>query len=94
MRRSEFVQFVVDEFGESYGQVLIVDTVLTELGDLTAAVALDSGCEPRDVWLALCRQEQVPQDRWAGVPVQQRRGGQEFQETAEPVTAAAWFSAS
>ncbi len=65
MRRSEFQRAVADEFG-SRGGALISDLVLTPLGDRTAAQALDDGVAPRDVWLALCAEMDVPPTRWHG----------------------------
>ena len=56
-----------DEFGESYTQVLLKDLVIPELGDKTPTQALDQGVEPRDVWLAICRAESVPESRWHGL---------------------------
>lgn len=67
MRQSEFSRAVSDEFGEAYGQVLTHDLVLSELGSLTAAEALQRGIPTRDVWLALCKSADVPRSRWYGV---------------------------
>jgi hypothetical protein len=41
--------------------------VLGELGDLTADQAIEKGLPTRDVWLALCRASDVPENRWYGV---------------------------
>lgn len=43
---------------------MLVDHVLTDLGGYTAAEALEAGVEPRDVWRALCRDFEVPKNRW------------------------------
>ena len=67
MRLSEFWQAITDEFGGPYGRVLASDLVLAELGDRTAADALANGHDAREVWLALCRASDVPQNRWYGV---------------------------
>jgi hypothetical protein len=54
--------------------VLLRDTVLVELGNRTGAEALAVGVAPREVWLALCRVQEVPPERWhgAGRPVPPR----------------------
>ena len=67
MRLSEFWQAVTDEFGGPYGRVLVSDLVLAELGDRTAADAIVTGLDAREVWLALCRASDVPRNRWYGV---------------------------
>ncbi len=66
MRLSEFWIAVADEFGESYGRMLTDDLVLGELGDLTARQAIAKGIATRDIWLALCRASDVPENRWYG----------------------------
>jgi hypothetical protein len=38
-----------------------------ELGDKTAASLLASGEDPRQIWLAICRVQQVPEERWTGL---------------------------
>jgi len=70
MKLTEFRRAVVQEFGEGFGTVLTRDTVLTELGNRTADEALRSGVPAREVWLALCRVQDVPPERWhgAGLP--------------------------
>lgn len=55
-----------DEFGLAYGRILTHDLVLTELDGLTGDEALAAGCQPREVWLALCRASDVPPTRWYG----------------------------
>ncbi|MDQ4137819.1 MAG: DUF3046 domain-containing protein [Actinomycetota bacterium] len=67
MRRSEFMIAVADEFGEAYGQVLLHDLHLADVGGRTAREALSAGVPPREVWLALCRAKDVPPNRWHGV---------------------------
>ncbi|MHB1173283.1 MAG: DUF3046 domain-containing protein [Lacisediminihabitans sp.] len=66
MRVSEFWTAVRDEFGISYGRTLTHDLVLGELGDLTAEQAIASGLPTREIWLALCRASDVPENRWYG----------------------------
>ncbi len=70
MRLSEFRRAVSDEFGQGYGQVLLHDLVLAELGGRTPEAALAAGVRAKDVWLALCRAMDVPESRWhgAGLP--------------------------
>lgn len=65
MRRSEFLRAVDDEFG-ARATSLTHDLVLTGLG-VTAAEALDAGVAPRDIWLALCDEVDVPAERRYGV---------------------------
>lgn len=65
MRRSEFLRAVDDEFG-ARANALTHDLVLGGLG-LTARDALDAGVPPREIWLALCAETDVPADRRYGV---------------------------
>jgi hypothetical protein len=65
MKLSEFTRAVEDEFG-MFGRVLLRDTVLLELGGRTADEALAAGIPARDVWVALCRVQEVPPERWYG----------------------------
>jgi hypothetical protein len=67
MRLSEFWIAVTDEFGLAYGRSLTRDLVLGELGELTAEQAIAQGIPTRQVWLALCRSCDVPENRWYGV---------------------------
>ena len=74
MRRSEFERAVADEFG-AQASTLIHDLVLSDVGGRTAAEALDAGIPPRDVWLALCVETDVPAERRYGVGrLEPRRG--------------------
>jgi hypothetical protein len=59
VRRSEFDRAVTDEFGDR-GSALITDLVLGQFGDRTPAEALNAGIPPREVWLALCVEMDVP----------------------------------
>jgi hypothetical protein len=68
MRLSEFRSLMNDEFGEAYAGVIERDLVLPELGDKTAAVALAAGEEPKEIWLAICKAQEVPKSRWHGKP--------------------------
>jgi hypothetical protein len=66
MRRSEFDRAVHDEFGGRVSAV-VRDLVLTQIGGRTAAEAIDAGVPPREVWLALCDELDVPAERRYGV---------------------------
>ncbi len=46
--------------------MLLRDTVIVELGNRTPEQALAAGLPARDVWLALCRVQEVPRERWHG----------------------------
>lgn len=65
MRRSEFLRAVEAEFS-GRATSLVSDLVLTQLGGRTAADALDAGVPPRDIWLALCDETDVPLERRHG----------------------------
>lgn len=53
------------EFG-ARSAALLTDLVLTSLGGRTARQAMDAGIPPRDIWLALCDETDVPSDRRYG----------------------------
>lgn len=59
MRVSEFRRAVIEEFGAAHGPVLTRDLWIASLGN-TADEALTAGARPRDVWLALCQEMDVP----------------------------------
>jgi hypothetical protein len=65
VKLSEFQVAVAEEFGD-FGRVLLRDTVIVELGNRTPEEALAAGTPARDVWLALCRVQDVPASRWHG----------------------------
>jgi hypothetical protein len=65
MRRSEFLRAVDAEFG-GRASSLVSDLVLTQMGDRTAAEALAAGVPPREIWLALCAEMDVPLERRHG----------------------------
>lgn len=65
MKLSEFSRAVDDEFG-AFGRVLLRDQVIVELGNRTPEQALAAGIPARDVWIALCRAQEVPRERWHG----------------------------
>lgn len=64
MRRSEFLRAVDEEFGGRAAS-LLEDLVLPGVGR-TAHEALDAGVPPRDIWLALCAETDVPMSRRHG----------------------------
>ncbi|MDW4573100.1 DUF3046 domain-containing protein [Microbacterium sp. M3] len=66
MRRSEFNRAVNDEFGGRAGTV-VTDLVLSQVGGRTAADAIAAGVDPREVWLAICEELDVPAERRYGV---------------------------
>ena len=66
MKVSEFRLAVDEEFGEALGRVLVNELVLDDVGGRTAEHALDAGVPAGDVWVALCRANQVPRERWHG----------------------------
>ncbi len=72
MRRSEFARAVEDEFG-GRGATLVADLALSAIGHRTAAQALDDGLDPRDIWLALCAETDVPLARRHGVGLREPR---------------------
>jgi DUF3046 family protein len=63
---SEFWDLVDTEFGRSSSRTLTRDHVLAALGNRTAEQALAAGVPPRDVWLALCDDLDVPPERRFG----------------------------
>jgi hypothetical protein len=60
MLLSDFWALLDSVFGPAYARTLAKQLVLTDLGDRTAARALDDGVPPRDVWHALCDAMEVP----------------------------------
>ena len=70
MKASQFQRAVDGEFGVAFGRVLVRDTVLVALGNRTPHEALAAGIPPGEVWIALCREQDVPAERWhgAGLP--------------------------
>jgi len=72
VRRSEFTRAVEDEF-DGRAASLIADLALPGVGHRTAAQALSDGVEPREIWLALCAEMDVPASRRHGVGLMQPR---------------------
>jgi hypothetical protein len=58
---------MADEFGRAHADVIIRDLALLELGDKTADTLLALGEDPRQIWLAICRAQQIPKERWTGL---------------------------
>ncbi|PRA83191.1 DUF3046 domain-containing protein [Microbacterium sp. MYb66] len=73
MRRSEFLRAVDTEF-EARATSLVNDLGLTAVGGRTAVEALADGTPPREIWLALCAEMDVPENRRHGVGRQEPRG--------------------
>ncbi|WEK59595.1 MAG: DUF3046 domain-containing protein [Candidatus Microbacterium colombiense] len=65
MRRSEFLRAVDAEF-QSRSASLLHDLTLSALAGRTSSEALDAGVAPRDIWLALCDEMEVPDSRRHG----------------------------
>lgn len=76
MRVSEFWQLVDDEFGSGHGRLLVRSHTLRGLDHRTAQEAIDAGQPLRTIWIALCREMDVPRSRWLGVdrPIREGRG--------------------
>jgi hypothetical protein len=66
MRISDFWRLMDDEFGAAYAHSLARDHVLGALGNRTSLQALESGITPREAWLALCADMDVPVERRLG----------------------------
>ncbi|WP_029259023.1 MULTISPECIES: DUF3046 domain-containing protein [unclassified Microbacterium] len=73
MRRSEFLRAVETEF-QARASSLVNDLALSAVGGRTAREALAEGTPPRDIWLALCVEMDVPENRRHGVGRQEPRG--------------------
>ncbi|WP_149085108.1 MULTISPECIES: DUF3046 domain-containing protein [Microbacterium] len=73
MRRSEFLRAVDAEF-QARATSLVNDLVLSGMDGRTAAEALDAGVPPRNIWLALCADMDVPEARRHGVGRLEPRG--------------------
>ena len=74
MRRSEFDRAVEAEFGARAG-ALLVDLALPTIQHRTAAQAIADGVPPREVWIALCEQTDVPAERRYGAGRMEPRRG-------------------
>lgn len=72
MKLSEFWVAMEHEFGAVYARHLARYLVPGDFGDATVQEALDAGVPVRQVWLAVCRVQDVPPERQFG-PDQQPR---------------------
>ncbi|HYN28991.1 MAG TPA: DUF3046 domain-containing protein [Dermatophilaceae bacterium] len=66
MRLRQFWTLMEEEFGAAYAPSLARAHVLREVGGRTVLEALEQGVPPREVWLALCDDMDVPEDRRLG----------------------------
>ena len=66
VRTSDFWRLMDDEFGAAYARSLARDHVLGALGNRTPLEALESGVKPREAWLALCVDMDIPVERRLG----------------------------
>lgn len=79
MRMSEFDRLMADEFGAAYASLLKRDLHLPGVGGRTASEALAAGVDPKAVWLAVCEQQSVPQERRLGRDIEPKpASGLEF----------------
>mgnify|MGYP000905969415 FL=1 len=53
--------------------MLVRDSVIVALGNRTPEAALEAGIPAGEVWLALCRAQDVPRERWHGVGLRDPR---------------------
>ncbi len=52
------------QFGVQTADSILTDHVLIEFGGRTGAQAIEDGRDPRTVWVAICRDFDVPRERW------------------------------
>ena len=72
MKLSEFWAAMDHEFGAVYAKHLARNLVTGDFGDLTVAEALEAGADVRAVWLAVCREQDVPEARRLGPDLKPR----------------------
>jgi hypothetical protein len=75
VRISDFWRLMDDEFGAGYSRVLGGSLVLAGVGGRTANQALAAGVSPRDIWLAVCDVQDVPEERRLGRDIKPRQHG-------------------
>lgn len=63
MRLSEFWALMEQEFGGPYGRTIAGGHAIHAMGDKTAVDAIEAGESVRAVWLALCNDLQIPEER-------------------------------
>ena len=61
-----------EEFGDGPAQALARGHVVGALDNRTAEEALEAGIPPRQVWVALVKDLDVPEERWWGQDVASR----------------------
>ena len=64
VRLTEFTELMHTQFGVQTADSILTDHVLTEFAGRTGAQAIEDGHDPRDVWVAICRDFDVPRERW------------------------------
>lgn len=72
MRLSRFWSLMQGEFGAGYAAVL-ADTLVLSAYQLTVTEALEAGVPTRQVWEAVCDQQDVPAERRLGEDIPPRR---------------------
>lgn len=65
MKLSEFRRATQEEFGETYAGVVLRDHWLPKL-HMTGSEALEAGIAPKQVWMALCEEFQIAEERRYG----------------------------
>ncbi len=60
VRLTYFRELMEGEFGAIRAASLSRDHVFAQLGGRTVEQALEAGVEPREVWLAVCEEYDVP----------------------------------
>ncbi|MFC6706062.1 DUF3046 domain-containing protein [Flexivirga alba] len=75
MKHSEYRRLMADEFGSAYAGVLGNSHVLQVLGNRTPDEAIVDGIKFREIWLAVCDDLQIPEERRLGrdLPIRERR---------------------
>jgi hypothetical protein len=64
VRMTDFYERIETQFGRIRGDSILVDHVITSLGGLTGAQAIEAGVDPKEVWRALCAEFDVPKSVW------------------------------
>ncbi|WP_309408054.1 DUF3046 domain-containing protein [Glutamicibacter sp. PS] len=70
LKNSDFWRNMDAEFGANYSRMLADTLALTELESMTATEALNKGVKPKEVFAAICRAQDVPENRWLGVDIE------------------------
>lgn len=63
MRLTVFRALMAGEFGKVRAEMLVETHVFAELGGRTAAQALDTGYDPKQVWRVVCDAFAIPPER-------------------------------